>query len=118
MYWSESVLFASRYTKRLWIDLKNDSCVDGVAGPGCVAEPRCCDWDVGLAAVLLLITLDAEAFDAGEGAFSLFPWSAVLAFLEPMTAGVGAAESDEDFDGLEGSCLLLLAEAASPEAFR
>jgi hypothetical protein len=40
MYCSESVLLASRYNRRLWIDLKKDSCVDGAGALGWVSEPR------------------------------------------------------------------------------
>src|SRR5690242_18956984 len=40
MYCSERVLLASRYCRRLWIDLKNDSWVEGAATFGCVGEGR------------------------------------------------------------------------------
>jgi hypothetical protein len=68
MYCSERVLFASRYVRRLWIDLKNDSCVEGTAGLGCVGDARACDCDCDcattLTAVLLLVGLEAEAVEA------------------------------------------------------
>lgn len=52
----------------MWIDLKNDSCVDGVGAFGCVAEPRPCDWACWLATVLLFRAALAREEDDGDAA--------------------------------------------------
>jgi hypothetical protein len=77
MYCKERVLLASRYSNRLCIDLKNDSCVVGEAELGWVGELRELDWTGGLAAVF------SEAFPgelADEEAVSLTGVGTVLSF--------------------------------------
>ena len=66
MYCSERVLLASRYCRRLCIDLKKDSWVDGTAGFGCVDEGRGGDGADEFAAVLLLGGLATEPFAGGD----------------------------------------------------
>ena len=83
MYCSESVLLASRYWRRLWIDLKNDSCVEGAGAFGCVDDPRPCD-----------------------GGFAIVPFDALAAGLleeEPVALVVCVAAlstRDEELEGL------------------
>ena len=90
MYCKERVLLASRYRRRLWIDLKKDSCVEGVGAFGCVDEPRPCDC--GLATVLLLDTLAARLLE--DGAVALVVGVVALSTRDAELEGLIVEASD------------------------